>query len=147
MGVSTDAKLCYGIELDEGEECPWTNENSESGEEFDIEMWWAIKHGFPKYEDYTEPDKNYYTELDIFIDKNPLPVELVRHCSADFELYILSVPGTEITANRGYPEKINISELVVITADEKKFLDFCKEYIPDFDPNTKPGWLLCSWWG
>jgi hypothetical protein len=59
---------------------------------------------------------------------------------------ILAIPGTEITACRGYPEKIDIAKLRVITADEKRFVEFCKEYIPNFD-NRHPSWILCSYRG
>lgn len=77
MGISTDAKLCYGIPLEEDSVPSWDDGDAEEGP-----AWLA-----------------YYGEAQE-------GVELVRHCSDSCTMYILAIEGTAITAWRGHPQRV-----------------------------------------
>ncbi len=141
MGTSTDAILCYGINLDEDkyDELPW-NEKTEDWEDVyeDIDDWWEQVNGC---------DYGVIGDYDLLYEwrkENPMPFELVWHCSYDYTMYILAVPDTVITANRGYPQVVAVPKPV----DFKKCLDF-RNFCDKYKINMGDGltWLLCSMWG
>lgn len=152
MGQSTDAILCYGVEFEEGYEFPWDQGDWKG----DFERWWAEGvRGFKfSKQVYGESDRlpgvtdadvsNYWGEYYAFLKANPLPVELVHHCSGDYPMYILAVTGTVTTASRGYPKVI---ERTPRTGAEKAedFHQFCNEHGIELDKPLQ--WLLCSYWG
>jgi len=156
MTVSTDAQICFGIAFDEETEFPW------SGEEWDddIETWWiyAIQEYQPPFEiydtngEYLESVKpsdericEYYRTKHTFKVDHPLPVELVRHCSGDFPMYILAVPRTVKVVSRGYPEEIKPSEMVVTEDERQLLITFCEEH--NIETEEGPRWWLSSMWG
>lgn len=157
MGVSTDGQICYGIELEEGAEFPWTG-SKYSG---DLEDWWLFEIlGFRHtFEMFTlagnwiggEPwpkDKvaEYFAEeWDFRKTHPPLPVKLVNYCSGDYPMYILVVPDTYQIAERGYPETFVPSELQVTEQQTKDLIKFCKDHGIEFD--GEPQWYLSSYWG
>ena len=139
MGTSTDGILCYGIDLGEDvSELPW-NEKTDDWEDVyeDIDDWWAQINGC---------DYGVIGDYDLLCkwqEENPMPVDLVWHCSYEYPMYILAVVDTEITANRGCPEVVDIKP-----PDFKKVLDFNNfrdKYKIGVDED--PSWLLCSMWG
>lgn len=150
MGVSTDGLLVYGISLDEDVVLPW---------EDDIEDWWLREvHGYEppfqlydQYGDYidVEPTKEkvqeYHKHYREFQELHPLPVEVVRHCSYEYPMYIISYPGLTFKARRGYPEEIAPDKLLVEDVD-RKIIDFCQQYDIDIGDQT-PRWWLASMWG
>ena len=151
MGVSTDAIICFGILLDEDSEYPFQDK--------DIEDWWIydvlqFKHSINIYDEngnykdgYKPPEEvisAYHRESIDFGKQNPPPVELVTHCSHDYPMYVLAIPGTVKKANRGYPVVLNPQELVVTNEQTKSLIDFCNEY--NIEMKDKPNWYLVSMW-
>jgi len=154
MGQSTNAQLCYGIAFDEDTEFPW------HGEQFDgeIEQWWRELLGYkPSFEIYdedgnylggVEPSKEkikaYYAERDQFDKDHPsLPVEVVSHCSGEYPMYILAVPGTLQIAHRGYPEIVKPENLYVSPGRVDALVAFCNAHGIQVSP---PEWWLSSNW-
>jgi len=155
MGQSTNAQLCYGIAFEEGTEFPWTDDKYA----FDIDDWWLDVQGFkPTVEIYDEEGNwlngvsrdeetvnAYYNERAEFRrTMKPLPVELVTHCSCDYQMHILAVKGTLITAIRGNPEEINPDKFWLYQEDIDALLEFCGDYGIEYE--TGPRWWLSSLW-
>lgn len=155
MGQSTNAQLCYGIAFDEDIEFPWW-----SDERFDreIEAWWRELLGYkPSFELYgddgdylggIEPSKEqikaYYAERDLFDKDHPsLPVEVVSHCSCEYPMYILAVPGTLKTAHRGDPMIVTPANLFVLPDAIDALIAFCNAHGIEVSP---PEWYLSSMW-
>lgn len=156
MGVSTDAKLCYGIGFEEGFEFPWVDEKYED----DIEDWWMEVNDYvnPEFCPYTEAGEFkegidgddprvdvYHTHSYEWKEANPLPVDLVYHCSDGCTMYILAVKDTEIKSYRGDTTEIIPANLTVTDEQRITLLDFCKKY--EIEAEEEPKWLLCSYWG
>lgn len=93
MGQSTDAILVYGILL-EGED---SDTPEFLGDFDDFEEFVEDDMGIAPYGDPTRPSYEDRASM-----TSTYPVALVYHCSYEYPMYILAVPGTEITANRGY---------------------------------------------
>lgn len=139
MGISTNAYIGYGIAFEEDIEFPW-----ETG---DIGSWWREWCGFKPSVDIYTPEGNYvegitgaerdrYWEERTEWDKNnPVPVEECNYCSGDYPMYALIVPGSRLTANRGYPMKI--SRNLDLPEKDKviEFLTIMRQFnISDEDP-------------
>lgn len=149
MGVSTDAILFYGVLLPDDMEgsLPWSD---------DIESWWGKENGFEHsfeiydesgdYLDGVRPEQErisaYYREWFDWQKANPMPVELIYHCSDEYPMYALALPGSTIRAGRGYPEKI--IDLAVNQDDLDSFVAFCRKYGFSVDDLA---WFMVSWWG
>ena len=157
MGQSTDAQICYGVSLDEDFEAPWYKEKYD----YDIELWWIykIKGYIDPVQIYNEagnyinelpPSKEdedkFYESRKRFLKDNPVPIDAVYHCSNEYQMWILAIPGTVISANRGCPTEFHPLQLAFTIKDYKKLMDFCKLIgVEATDENT--GWWLSSWWG
>lgn len=170
MGQSTDAILVFGHEYGEDPEVfPWYDE--EEGDH-DEEKWWYDQHGLAKrlteiYEIWGEWEKDMpYAQHnersaqfaaafpELAAEKEALhearralgdmPVEVVRHCSGDYPMYILAVPGTKVRASRGHPEVIDPKSFITtISVDAwQGAAEFCKKWDIEF----KPQWFLVSYW-
>lgn len=130
MGQSTDGILCYGVDLQvEGEDIF----DNEAGISFEEAYFEHLNPGKPAPESY---------------DPNNLPVELVRHCHRDYEMFIIAATGTVTSASRGMPEKIE-NFTIPATADEDiaKAIEFVRRLYPDLSEKLeKPSWLLASYW-
>jgi len=155
MGVSTNAQLCFGVSLEEETELPWNNDRYD----YDCDKWWRNINGF-KYsvEDPFDDDGNWrtdisdtireelydirYTEEKVWDAAHPLPVEIVWHCSGDYQMYIIAARGTLVVARRGYPESIDPASLTVSDEDRDALIGFCEQF--GFD--GEPGWWLSSMW-
>jgi hypothetical protein len=140
MGVSTDGILCFGIDL--GEDIEDYAELARIFEEFDgdAEDYFASLAGVPEY---GAPDFPGYKERDRRIAA--LPISLVRHCSGEYPMHILTIPGTEITARRGDPVCVYTAQLQVEPERVTAFLAWCAEHDIDV-PEQGPQWILCSMW-
>ena len=156
MGVSTDGIICYGIALEDGCKLPWQDEKWDGDEE----EWWmyevcGYKNPFELFDEYgewvpgmereEEKHRQYYDQRREFKKAHPLPIEVVRHCSGEYMMYIIAAPGTVRKAARGYPEEINVD---MFRPDSRGFnlvIDFCDEYGIDRN-NEEPRWWLCSMW-
>ena len=152
MSVSTDAKIFYGIAFEYGYEFPWHDDY--------IEEWWiyganGFKHSLELYDtegNYLNGRKpsreeisRYYGERKSFSKSYPIPVELINYCSSDYPMYALAVPGTVITAKRGYPEVIDTSSLVVDNEKVDAMLKFCNDQGIELERNLS--WILASYYG
>lgn len=158
MGVSTDAILCFGFELPDEYEMPFEDE----------EEWWLELNNFKNsfeifdsegnFPNGIRPDealiKEHFAERHNFLKENPLPFDVIRHCSGDYPMYIISTPDTLITAYRGYP--VDIAQRMNKTYSQEyinKFVTMCKKYFPtdidgyDYNIDYTPKWLMCSYWG
>lgn len=153
MGVSTNAQICYGIAFDEEFEFPWSECD-------DIEDWWVFnvlgfKHAVEiytpegEYIDGVKPAADvinkYYADIRAFRDAHPMPIKLVTHCSGDYPMYILAVPGSRITCSRGDWVELDPAALTVTQEEHNRLVHFCEEFSIVVD-NT-PRWLLTSYWG
>lgn len=156
MGQSTDGQICYGILFEEDYEFPWDLEPYNG----DYDEWWTygiqgFKHSFELFDENgewlngIEPSEDikdsYYKEEWDFKKSHPkLPITLWNVCSADYPQYIMSV-GKGLSASRGYPEELNLSEFIVTEEQTKQLIDFCNEY--GIEIKNKPNWYLSSYWG
>ena len=120
MGISSDGTLCFGVSISDDEygydDFEWYNDKYDG----DIEEWWADTHG-----------------------DSPIPVQEVWHCSLDYPMFILAVPGKVFSASRGYPERIDLSKLTVSPEEIQALEKLCEEY----DIEGKMGWWLTSYLG
>lgn len=147
MGASTDAKLFLGVHFDEGEH-PWAELEDNEDWDGEYEAWLRQLYGGPQapdvpFEGNADEYSQYWADCRGF-DKT-LPVEIVYHCSGDYEMYGVAIKGTPITANRGYPQEI--TALPPATAEQGDTLeDFCTKAGIDM-PETGIGWWLVSYGG
>lgn len=142
MGVSTNGIIAFGIDLgaDEETEFPWA-------EQEDFEDWWTAASGFshpePKWGGDGPDIAEYFAAKKLWLKEHPCPVEHVIHCSYDYPMSILAVPGTVTENTRGNPEKI---ELATVSADAIAALKrFCADH--KIETDSEPCWLLASLWG
>lgn len=163
MGVSTDGILCFGISYPSDYEFVWDKEPYD-----EIDDWWLRE--IQKYKDpfklYSEEggyindikpsksrkDEYYDARREFEKTMEPLPVELVVHCSYDYPMYIVSLKNSVTNASRGSPQIIDPRELEIDVNDTLNLIEFCDKYckpIGEYDEPVKlePHWYLCSIWG
>lgn len=153
MGLSTDGQICYGVKFDEGFEFPWGDD--------DFDEWWLEVNNFVpskilydergEYPNGVKPSaediKAYFEERHNFIEKiGKPPLSLVNYCSGDYPSYILAVPATEKTANRGYPTLLTKEDFNVDEDQREALLAFCDKYGIEYSPDAI-GWWLSSYMG
>lgn len=153
MGLSTDGQLCYGVKFDEDFEFPWGDG--------DVDDWWLEVNGYApskplynsdgEYINGVRPSdamvKEYFAEREAFREKiGKLPFELVNYCSGDYPSYILGIPSTSKTANRGYPIILHEENFRVNGDDREALLAFCDKYDIKYSPEDI-GWWLSSYMG
>lgn len=152
MGQSTNAILCFGISLEEGYEPVWCDTEYDS----DIDDWWCTVNGYKRpfelydnqgnyiYVNGIKPSEEriqeYFHHKRIWQKDHPLPIREVVHCSGDYPMYIIAVPGTVVVAHRGYP--VEIDNHAVDSEAFINFLSFCYKY--NIYGDVK--WWLCSMW-
>jgi hypothetical protein len=155
MGVSTNGQICFGVKVVGDTDLPWWNGDYD----WDIESWWREVNGYvPPFEIWDDDgeyvnDKPSDEQFDVYFgarrawDKeHPLSVYPVNYCSHDYPEWILAVPGTLITANRGYPVVISRESLPLIDEEAyKSLLGFCVTYGIEYE--GEPSWWLSSYWG
>lgn len=142
----------------------------EDEDDGDLDSWWAKINGVSSDElwkeyyaweakwktgDYSHDSKG----VEVFEKKNPkwrealdkyyedkrtldgsCPVELIRHCSCDYPMYILAAKGQYWNASRG--TVVEIDDLTVNQEARMKLKEFCRVY----DIKFTPKWLLASDW-
>jgi hypothetical protein len=153
VGTTTDGEINFGIVFEEGFEFPWSEEDG-------IDAWWREVNGYARpfelYDDKggylngVKPDEDklheYYRHGNEWDAANPLPVAEVNYCSGNCPMYMLAVPGSNLTSNRGYPKAFDPAELKVAPEQVQSLLDFCERYgIKGED--MEPRWYLTSYWG
>lgn len=145
MGISSDAMLCYGVQIPEGED-PW-GENSDG----DWDEWLRDQCGAPpslpwaKEEDDPETHRKWVGRLNerrAFDDS--ILVDISSHCSDGYGMYTLIVRGTERRASRGYPERIDAASLAIKEDWDSILRSACKQLGIKW---SEPAWWLQSWMG
>ena len=151
MGISSDGQISYGLSFEEETEFPW-------GEQ-EIDEWWRELKGYkPSTQLYNsegqyingerpsnEALKAYYEEQRAWDAANPLPVELVLHCSYDYAMHILAVRGTFKSASRGHPQELDPTLFTILPEQREGLLAFCREH--GIEIPGEPKWWLSSLYG
>lgn len=77
--------------------------------------------------------------------KKTMPFEFVHHCSYDYPMYGLAVPGSLVRAYRGGPVQVDLPAMNVALVGARQLTEaFCEKYgIPFNDPQ----WILTSMMG
>jgi hypothetical protein len=129
MGVSTDACLAYGVDFQD--DPPWES-TGEHNHEDDLAraLGLVLPLGKEKFE---------YGEAERFL--NEQGIGLVTHCSADYPMYFVFVPGTLEIALRGTPQEVKLD----FVGDEayNKFITAMEK----IGVTQKPTWQIFSDWG
>jgi len=146
MSTSTDGEVSFGIKFDEGFEFPW-DEESDDGEcshsfDGDIDEWWRAMNGFDRG-DYPFDERGnykpgiksgdpcvmqYYSRQNAWDAANPVPVKLVNYQHCDCPAYIIAIPQSVVTANRGSPVELNADTFKGGDAAKVVLIDFCKRF-------------------
>lgn len=149
MGVTTDAILCFGVDMGESPGFPWMQEDNEFDEWMAnrIGIYYPFKGNDKEWNDWYSIKENkeamsLYWNIKRDLE-NGCPVQIVYHCSAEYSEYILAVRGTVTKANRGYPEKITHLEVDRVKINE--YMTTLKEW--GIELPEQPEWLLASYWG
>lgn len=163
MGVTTNGIICFGISYPEDYEFVWDKKPYD-----EIDDWWlreiqGYKNPFEIYNEKggwlngvtaseSRKDEYYNVKREFEKTMEPLPVELVIHCSFDYAMYMVSVKGSVIEAYRGSPKVFNPKTMEIPTNDVLNLIEFCDKYckpIGEYDEPVKlePHWYLCSLWG
>ena len=146
MGQSTDAKIAFGVDFGEEAEFPWGD--------YEVVEWWREYNLFvnpettPNWSDEQSPEREaqvtaYFDSQRAWDAANPLPVDVISHCSGDYPLWILAVPGTHISANRGYPVELDPNNFAR-NPNTTDFRAFCEKH--NIELSKEPAWLLFSMW-
>lgn len=163
MGISSDGQICYGVILKDNQEFPWDrrNDNLDGNMYYDFEDWWfkgilGFRNSFELFEldgsfiggkdPGNEVKNKYFEEYSTFkaAHGGKPPLELVTHCSYDYPMLILAIPGTYFTSARGRPKLIDMEKLstLVKTEDSEKLLKFCAKFKIEY--SGVPSWILSS---
>jgi len=135
MGVSTDAILTFGIDLND--ELPAFLTNAETEEEHDdLDDFLAHEAGLTDWR-----AEGHYEKKRALVES--CPVEIVRHCSGEYTMYILAVRGTVRTAYRGHLTEIDPTSLVVSPEKIVSFKKWCEDHGVEYQ---EPKWFLVSFW-
>ena len=141
MGQSTDAILVFGIDFGEEPEHEFFAMLRDEDEDGDIieafDTFVNRELGIPGQGDDDYPGYKAAEEM-----RGKYPVTLVRHCSCDYPMYILAIPGTHVSASRGYPQTIDPDDMDIPRKKMDAFLNWCEKHGIDDDG----AWLLCSDW-
>lgn len=163
MGISSDGQISFGIAFEEDYRFPW-NDEKWGGDE---EEWWIYGvcgykppfeiydesgHYIGGYKPSQEKINEYYSHRRDFKDEHPMPVEIVRHCSYDYPMYIVAVKGTYICNSRGDTVKFDPQSMTITDDQKKAVIDFCERYCQPEDkyseaPKIDPNWYLTSMYG
>lgn len=139
MGQSTDALIAFGFDLGEDIEDfdVFTSDDEDLGidEIFDAHIG-VVPYKEPGWVSHDEDEKI----------RAAAPAELIRHCSGDYPMYFLAVPGTKKLARRGYPEAIDPGHMEVPAEKVSAFLEWCTKHGIEV-PEEGPHWHLFSDWG
>ena len=129
MGQSTDAILCYGVQLGEDDEPLAFMEGFDELDDL------LLKEGNqPRWGDEGHDFQSQWAWLAT------QPVEMVHHCSGNYTMYIIALRGTVTTASRGYPEEVATYE------PDHVAVQHFMQWLLDHNIDGEPKWLLCSMW-
>jgi hypothetical protein len=154
--------LFYGFLLNSDEEPNWDNPEWTEEDREDYNNWMSWEDEYARRCGIKEPEEQYPTgaEQDTSKGKNILkkyhaswekknriiekePCEIGYHCSDDCTEYYVCVGTSEVTALRGYPEKINPEKIKKSHPRwDAQLQQFCK-FMGIKAPKTF-GWYLVS---
>ena len=150
------SQICFGISFSPEYKFPWDRDRYVG-----INDWWEEIRGYKEpfklwengkiNEEYKDRSccHEYYEHKRAWQKSNPVPVEVVKHCSSDYPMVIIAVPGTWIQALSGYPKCFKPSDLHVDIYTECQVIDFCKKYCNPKSycfPKMELKWWLTSYW-
>lgn len=139
MGVSTDAKLFYGIRLPEDFEEPEWMQSADQDDEY-LKRTNAEGPERPPSENYRDAEWDAWRTVRNALIKT-IPCEMDYEGSDGCLMHVVAMKGTLQTASRGYPIHPHMN--LPADADEK-----IKAYCEVMGlPYSKPQWWLASWWG
>jgi len=157
MGISSNAYLCYGIQLpsndevDDGVEYPW------DADMLEFEEWYAIKVlGLQKPDVPFDNDPEHTRLWHEYLDqkkqaiKENCPFKVVYHCCSQYVMVILAIKETCHDSWSGQPVKIDMNKWSNVETIEwnRLFAELCEKYnIPVDETNKQPEWWLCSYMG
>lgn len=138
MGQSTDAIVCYGVQL--GEELPDSLKDDPDG--------FLDAMGAPPTAPWCEeegPQKEAWREsLRVRREfAKSLGVRIERHCSGDYPMYTLVIAASVQRAARGYPEELR--DTTALDDWTRRIMEACA--VIGFKPDHEPTWWLQSYWG
>lgn len=131
MGTSTDAIVCYGIEL---------------GDENEIPEWvWELA-GVKDTRDDDDDDGSAVSALTEALNKSKL--DLVEHCSNECPMYVLAAKKSVARAWRGSPVSLHLAKMEDETGAYRYLFQETLQRIgkSSQDKGTRPHWLICSMW-
>lgn len=159
MGMTSRAKLIYGVDLgdeNDGVELPWNAEFIED----DIDAWWRSIKGYkppfemfdaagswlPGMESQKDKQREYYNHRYAWEAENPCPVELEWLGHPDYAAKVLTVKGSN-TFESEWSEATEINLLVLSETSrmEATLQAFCAEY--GITPLKGPCWILGAYYG
>ena len=125
MSVSTDAILCYGVNLQDhmpGEHIMWP----------------------PEWQDKDESETYYWNHtLSEWLFEHDEEFELVTHCSDSSPMHILAIRSLTTTASRGFPVETTGLNMDRRLESHAKLKAACERYNLPF---SEPKWWLVSYW-
>jgi hypothetical protein len=146
MGTSTDAILFYGVLLGD-EDTEWDQPAwwTEADDEFpEWEKQYAKLHGVTYVWDEATEESNYD---DVLKKAHESLCEVDYHCSSEYPMYYVGVKASEVSANRGYPQRLDghPASMIGLQWDlwDEQLKQFCEEMELPYD---NPGWYLVSIW-
>lgn len=144
MGVSTNAYIAFGINIDEGELPESIETLIEEGK---IEEFWqddlaAYEGGLVYNGEEGERYDEFWNKKQELV-KN-YPVEIEMHCHYDCAMYVVAVKGTCLSASRGFPTAFGPDHMTKV---EQKDIDAFKTWCEKYGLEGEPEWLLFSYWG
>jgi hypothetical protein len=122
MGVTTDAKLFYGILIEEGSDAHERIEN------------------FAEDDDANE--SNSQLGYFAFMGNEDGGVQTVYHCSDSYTMRAIAVSDSIVIAHRGQPREI--ASLAIGEDWNAQLRTACEKYRIDW---KQPQWWLASYWG
>lgn len=154
MSTHTDGQLCFGVLCEEDAEFAWD-------EYEDIDEWWTFdilgfNYSFELFDSKgdwlggkeapkSEVDRYFGEKREFEKGHTKLPIVLVNYCSLEVPMYLIALPESLRHAARGYPEKIELSGLVVEPTRIAELVRFCVQYNIPYE--GVPQWYLSSYWG
>lgn len=148
MGKRVRGKICFGVLVQEGAKMPWDSEEYDR----DIDVWWGQVHSFQPSVDpwargkpshgsvYDAECHTYFTELDAWMQRHPLPVKPVNMGSSGDPRWVLAIPSSELRAEWGEPIVFDPDSLCVSQAELGALADFLGAHFLDF--KELPTWFL-----
>jgi hypothetical protein len=162
MSYSSNGYISLGFLLNWNNKFPWERDyDSTSASKrksynlYDWEDWYCDcvskftptfdifgEHGYVLPNIDKEVCDKYWEERLEFKKANPAPFHMFLLYDNSNDAIMLCVPSSVITSPFGEPRKLKTKSLEVNQEDFDKFMQFVKEYFPEF-ADKEPEWYLC----